>query len=149
MDNQRIYDADWLDFDYLKANRININFRRDKEWKYSLPLDELENLEQELFFDKYLSLQEKSILLREDNDHNKLQPFCRYCSKEFKRVGKLLFNHESVCFFNPENARTLSFSVFKDKVLKSKGSCPKCYSHFPSRLRQHANFCFAGITDFS
>jgi hypothetical protein len=37
------FDEDWIDFDYLKANRINIKFRTDKEWKFSLPLDELAN----------------------------------------------------------------------------------------------------------
>lgn len=149
MTNRNMYDVDWLDFDYLKDNRININFRRDREWKYSLPIDELESLEQELFYDKYLTFQEKSILLKEDEGPNKPQPYCRYCSKEFKRVGKPLFSHEAACFFNPENAKTLSFSVFKDKVLKAKGSCPKCCTHFPSKLRQHANFCFAGVMDFS
>jgi hypothetical protein len=52
-------DEDWIDFIYLKANRININFRRDKEWKFSLPLDELASLEQELYFDPHLTFQEK------------------------------------------------------------------------------------------
>ena len=45
--------------EYLIANKANINFRRDKEWKDSLPLDELASLEEELFFDKYLTIQEK------------------------------------------------------------------------------------------
>ena len=42
--------------EYLKANKANINFRRDKEWKDSLSLDELASLEDELFFDKYLTI---------------------------------------------------------------------------------------------
>ena len=35
------------------------------------------------------------------------------------------------------------------KVLNSKGVCPKCLIHFPSKLRIHANFCFANVIDFS
>ena len=142
-------DEDWIDFNYLKANRININFRRDKEWKFSLPLDELASLEEELYFDPHLTFQEKSVLLKQNEGPNKPEPFCKYCFKEFKKVGKSLFNHEAICYFNPEIVKTLNFSSFKGKVLKSKGSCPKCYLHFPSKLRIHANSCFAGISDFS
>ena len=143
------FDEDWIDFNYLKANRININFRRDKEWKFSLPLDELASLEEELYFDPHLTFQEKSVLLKQNEGPNKSEPFCKYCLKEFKKVGKSLFNHEAICYFNPEIAKSLNFSNFKGKVLKSKGSCPKCYLHFPSKLRIHANSCFAGISDFS
>ena len=149
MDSLTPYDEDWIDFDYLKANRININFRRDKEWKISLPLDELASLEEELFFDPYLTFQEKSVLLKQNLGPNKPEPFCNYCSKEFKRVGKALFNHEAICPFNPKVAKTFTFSKYKDKVLKTKGSCPKCHIHFPCKLKQHANVCFTGITDFS
>jgi hypothetical protein len=39
--------------EYLKANKANINYRRDKEWKDSLPLVELASLEEELFFMVY------------------------------------------------------------------------------------------------
>ncbi len=66
------YDADWINFEYLKANSSNINFHRDKEWKTSLPLDELETLEDELLYDKYLSIQEKSVIHKDPP-----QPFCR------------------------------------------------------------------------
>ena len=65
------YDEDWIDFDYLMSNNANINFLRNKEWKYSLPLDELASLEDELFFDKYLTIQEKSVLLKDNNSPNK------------------------------------------------------------------------------
>ena len=143
------FDEDWIDFDYLKANRININFRRDKEWKFSLPLDELASLEEELYFDTHLTFQEKNVLLKQNEGSSKPEPICKYCSREFKKVGKSLFNHEASCPFNPVIAKTLNFSNFKGKILKSKGSCPKCHLHFPSKLRIHANSCFAGVTDFS
>jgi hypothetical protein len=60
--------------EYLKANKANINFHRDKEWKHSLPLDELASLEEEIFFDKYLTFQEKSVLFKLDESPNKPQP---------------------------------------------------------------------------
>ena len=83
--------------EYLKANKANINFRRDKEWKDSLPLDELASLEEELFFDKYLTIQEKSVLLKLEEGPIKPLPNCKYCSKVFKKFGKPLFSHESIC----------------------------------------------------
>ena len=135
--------------EYLIANKANINFRRDKEWKDSLPLDELASLEEELFFDKYLTIQEKSVLLKLEEGPIKPLPICKHCSKAFKKFGKPLFSHESICLFNPDNAKTLSFSRFKDKVLKTKGSCPKCCLYFSEKLKQHANTCFSGIIDFS
>ncbi len=91
----------------------------------------------------------KNVLLKQNEGPNKPEPFCKYCFKEFKKVGKSLFNHEAFCYFNPEIVKTLNLSSFKGKVLKSKGSCPKCYLDFPSKLRIHANSCFAGIRDFS
>ena len=147
MDNQSSYDEDWINFDYLRANNVNINFNRNKEWKCSLPLDELTRLEEELFFDKHLTLQEQSVILNAKKDSSKPEPYCIYCLKEFKFLGK--FNHQAKCFLNPSVAKNLSFSTFKDKVLKAKGSCPKCCLQFSSKLRKQTNFCFASVTDFS
>ena len=129
-----------------------------KEWKNSLPLDELFNLEEELFFDPYTSFQKKTVLVQEEinsllskNEHFKNKHWCKYCSKEFKKVGKSLLNHQAICLFNlnPAIAKYLNFSAFKDKVFKAKGTCPKCYMFFPSKLRQHARVCFLGVTGFS
>ena len=149
------------DFEFIEKHLKNINFGRDKEWKSSLPLDELFNLEGELFnleeellFDPYISFQEKTVLVQQEinsllseNEHLKTKHLCKYCSKEFKKVGKSLLNHQAVCLFNPENVKSLKLSAFKDKVLKAKGTCPKCHMFFPSKLRQHASVCFLGITD--
>ena len=87
--------------EYLKANKANINFRRDKEWKDSLPLDELASLEDELFFDKYLTVQEKSVLLKLEEGPIKPLPNCKHCSKAFKKVwliGYLRVNNVFRCW---------------------------------------------------
>ena len=149
MDNQSSYDDDWINFDYLRANNVNINFHRNIEWKCSLPLDELASLEEELFFDKHLNLHEKSVVLKANKDSSKPEPNCRYCLKEFKFLGKSLFNHQAKCFLNPRVAKNLSVSTFKNQVLRANGACPKCCLQFSSKLIKHANFCFASVTDFS
>ena len=151
------------DFVHIEKHIKNINFGRNKEWKNSLPLDELFNLEGELFnleeellFDPYIPFQEKTVLVQQevnafllDKGQGKAKHSCKYCSKVFKNVGKPLLNHQAVCLFNPVITKNLKLSAFKDKVLKAKGTCPKCYTFFPSRLRQHASVCFLGISDFS
>ena len=60
------------DFEYIEKHLKNINFGRDKEWKNSLLLDELcnleeelVNLEEELLFDPYTSFQEKTVLVQQ------------------------------------------------------------------------------------
>ena len=60
------------DFEYIEKQLKNINFGRDKEWKNSLPLDQLcnlegepFNLEKELLFDPYTSFQEKTVLVQQ------------------------------------------------------------------------------------
>ena len=142
--NEQI-DYDYIDFKYLEANSLNINFRRDKEWKSSPCLDEIKSLEEQLFHDTELTFAEKSVIYKYKE---KLKATCKYCAKEFKILGKSLLNHESKCSFNPKNASSFTLSEFKKKVLNSKGSCPKCNKYF-NKLRYHANDCFKDIDDFS
>ena len=142
--NEQI-DYDYIDFKYLEANSLNINFRRDKEWKSSPCLDEIKSLEEQLFHDTELTFAEKSVIYKYKE---KLKAACKYCAKEFKILGKSLLNHESKCSFNPKNASSFTLSEFKKKVLNSKGSCPKCNKYF-NKLRYHANDCFKDIDDFS
>jgi hypothetical protein len=139
------YDTSWIDFDYLERNRININFKRDKEWLEDEDhVREVMSFEDELFFDKYLTSQEKSVL-------NKvvINPCCEFCKKEYKRVGAHLFKHQANCFLNPKVAEKMTLSIYKSKVLKANGLCLKCGDFFPAKLRTHANTCFAGVSDFS
>ena len=124
------------DFEFIEKHLKNINFGRDKEWKSSLPLDELFNLEEKLLFDPYISFQEKTVLVQQEinsllseNEHLKTKHLCKYCSKEFKKVGKSLLNHQAVCLFNPENAKSLKLSAFKDKVLRSLTNKPQPISY--------------------
>ena len=60
--NEQI-DYDYIDFKYLEANSLNINFRRDKEWKSSPCLDEIISLEEQLFHDTELTFAEKASYL--------------------------------------------------------------------------------------
>ena len=61
--NEQI-DYDYIDFKYLEANSLNINFRRDKEWKSSPCLDEIISLEEQLFHDTELTFAEKSVIYK-------------------------------------------------------------------------------------
>jgi hypothetical protein len=122
-----------------------VNKKRYKEWLESSHLDEIRDFEDEFLFDKTLTFKEKSILLKSKVN---LEPFCKYCNKEFKAVGKYLLNHEAVCPFNPKVAESLTISSFKSKILKSSGVCPKC-NIFYKKLRLHANYCFSEIKDFA
>ena len=117
MPDKLSYDPNWINFEYLEANRVNINFKRDKEQKTSLPLEELSSLEEDLYYDKHLTWQEKSVLLKEKVNNNLPEPCCKFCLKTYKAIGKCLFKHESICFFNPEVAKNLKLSTFKMKVL--------------------------------
>jgi hypothetical protein len=60
-------DYDYIDFNYLEANKVNVNFRRGQyknKWLDPSHLEEIENLENELLFDKKLTFFEKSIILK-------------------------------------------------------------------------------------
>ena len=45
--------------------------------KLSLSLDEFASLDEELFFDKHLTLQEKSVILKNGKSLSKPEPNCR------------------------------------------------------------------------
>ena len=44
LNHSEVIDYDFIDFKYLEANRVNINFKRDKEWLDSSHLDEIRSL---------------------------------------------------------------------------------------------------------
>ena len=75
--------------------------------------------------------------------------FANFVLNNSKRSVSHSLINEAICLFNPLIASKLNLSTFKDKVLKAKGKCPKCFMHFSAKLRQHASICFIGITDFS
>ena len=84
------YDPSWINFEYLEAYRVKINFKRDNDWKTSLPLNELSYLEEDLFYDKHLTWQEKSVILKETVNNNLPEPLCKFCKKNSKML-------ENVC----------------------------------------------------
>jgi hypothetical protein len=132
----------------VNVNKVNVNFRRGQyknKWLDPSHLEEIENLQNELLFDKKLTFFEKSIILK---SKNRIKPACKFCSKEYKAVNKFLLNHDISCPLNPLVAKSLTLHSFKAKVLAVKGSCPKCGLH-SNKLRQHASTCFEGINDFS
>ena len=106
-------DFSYIDWSHLARFDKNINKKRDKEWLESSHLDEIRDFEDEFLFDKTLTFKEKSILLKSKVN---LEPFCKYCNKEFKAVGKFLFNHEVVC---PFNLKWLNLSTFLALSLRS------------------------------
>ena len=109
-------DYDYIDFNYLEANKVNVNFRRGQyknKWLDPSHLEEIENLENELLFDKKLTFFEKSIILK---SKNRIKPACKFCSKEYKAVNKFLLNHEISCPLNPLVAKSLTLHSFKVMV---------------------------------
>ncbi len=76
--NEQI-DYDYIDFKYLEANSLNINFRRDKEWKSSPCLDEIKSLEEQLSHDTELTFAEKSVIYKYKKLHvNTVQKNLRF-----------------------------------------------------------------------